>query len=106
MKSGEIAELARAERETWIVSVLARVGVRECRQQQRASMCAHVQPVGDERNRAEQQAADNFCNHHCAAEPNDRPSLALAFFVPFAEEHMAVRRHRAVCAVHGRPHFK
>ena len=46
----EVAELAGAEGEAWIVGVLARVGIGERRQQERAGMGAHVQAVGDERD--------------------------------------------------------
>ena len=51
----EIAELAGAEGEARIVGVAARVGVGERRQQQRAGVGAHVQAVGDQRDRAEHQ---------------------------------------------------
>jgi hypothetical protein len=107
-ESGEVAELARAKRETGIVSVLAGVGVGQRRQQQRASMRAHMQAICNERNRPEQQAADNFRDHHGPTEPDHRPRLALAFFMPLAEKHMAVteRRRAAVRVVHGSPHFK
>ena len=46
----KVAELAGAEREAWIVGVLAGVGIRERREQERARMRAHLQAIGDERD--------------------------------------------------------
>ena len=88
-EAGEIAELAGAEGEARIVRRAARIGIGERREQQRAGMRAHVQAVGDEGDRAEQQAADDLGDHHGAAEPDHRPGLAFALFVPLAEEHVA-----------------
>ena len=82
-----------------IVGVLAGIGVGERREQQRAGMRAHVQAVGDQRDRAEQQAADDLGDHHGAAEPDHRPGLALAFLVPLAEEHVAVKGRRGAAVV-------
>ena len=54
-EAGEIAELAGAEGEARIVDMTTRIGVGQCRKQQRAGMRAHVQPVGDQRDGAEQR---------------------------------------------------
>ena len=51
---GEVAELAGAEGEARVVRVAAGESVGERRQQQRAGVRAHVQAVGDQRDRAEQ----------------------------------------------------
>ena len=72
---------AGAEREVGIIGVLAGVGVSERRQKKRARVRAHVHTVGDKGDRAKHQAADNLRDHHDAAEPDDRPRPALAFFV-------------------------
>ncbi len=103
-ESGEVAELARAECEARVVRVAARERVGERGQQERAGMGAHVQSVGDQRDRAEQPAADDLDRHHRGAEPDDRPGPALARLVTLAEEHMAVegRIGRAFDVAHGR----
>jgi hypothetical protein len=41
-------------------------------------MGPHMKPIGKERHRTENQAANNFGQHHRATQPNYRPSLALA----------------------------
>ena len=46
-------------------------------------MRAHMQPIRHQRDRTEQQAADDFGDHHDAAEPDHRPGLALAPLVAF-----------------------
>ncbi len=89
-EAGEIAELAGAEGEARVGGMPARIGVGKCGKQQRAGMRAHMQPVGDERDRTEQEAADDLGHHHGRAEPDHRPGLALALAVLLAQEHMAV----------------
>ena len=64
-------------------------------------MRAHVQPVGDQGDRAEQSAADNLGDHHRGAEPDHGPRFALALFMPFAEEHVAVKSLRVVSLISG-----
>ncbi len=66
-EAGEVAELARAEGEARIVGVPARIAIGQGSKQQRTRMRAHMQAVGDERDRAEQQAADDLGDHHGAA---------------------------------------
>ena len=105
-EAGEVAELARSEGEIRIVRVLTGVSIGERREQERAGVRAHMQPVGDERDGAEQQAADDFRDHHGAAEPDDRPCLALAFFVSLAEKHMSVESRKGVALFHRGPHFR
>src|SRR5580704_5661163 len=53
-EAGEIAELAGAKREVWITGALAGISVSECREQERASMRAHMQTIGDQCDRAKQ----------------------------------------------------
>ena len=87
---GEVAELASPEREAGIVRVLAGVAVGQGRQQQGAGMGAHVHPVRDQCDGAEQQAAHDLQHHHGAAERDDPPGPALRLLVPVAEEDVAV----------------
>ena len=107
-EAGEIAELAGAEGETRVVRVAAREGVGERRQQQGPRVRAHVQAVGDERDRAEQPAADDLERHHCGAKPDHGPGSALALLVPFAEENVAVEGGGAggFRFAHGGPHLR
>src|SRR5580704_2990737 len=53
-EAGEIAELAGAKCEVRIAGALAGVSVSQCRQQECAGMRTHMQPIRDQRNRAEQ----------------------------------------------------
>ena len=100
----EIAELARAEGEARIVRVAASEGVGERGEQQRASVGAHMQPVGDQRDRTGEPAADDLGRHHRRAQPDDGPGSALARRVPLAQEHMTVegRKRRAFGFAHQR----
>ncbi len=90
--AGEIAELAGAEGEARILRMSSRVGVGECGQQQRAGMRAHVQPVGDQRDRAEHQPAADFRQHHDRAQQDHGPGPALVLAMHVAKEHVPVRR--------------
>jgi hypothetical protein len=104
----EIAEFAGPEREGRIVGVFAGVSIGERRQQQRPGVRAHVHSIGHQRDRAEQQAADDFRDHHDSAEPDHRPGLALARLVPFREKEVAMKSRRCAAAIvgHGVAHFK
>ena len=66
------------------------IAIGQGREQQRAGMRAHMHPVRHQRDGAEQQAADDLGEHHGPAEPDHRPGLALALFMTFAKEDMAV----------------
>ena len=105
--AGKIAKFAGPESEARVVRVAPREGVGERRQQQCAGMGAHVQAVGDERDRAEQPAADDFGRHHGGAKPDHRPGPAFALFVAFAKEDVAVERRLgasgAFALTHGGP---
>lgn len=98
----QVAELAGSEAEPLVIGVLAGIGVGQCREQQRAGMGTHVQPISDQRDRAEDEAADDLGDHHCTAQPDDDPGLALTLLMGSAEEDMrvAVRRRRVIG--HGR----
>jgi hypothetical protein len=61
--------------------VLARIGVREGRNQNCPGVRRHAQALGDKRQRPEHTAADNFNQHHRAAQGNHSPRLALVPFV-------------------------
>ena len=89
-ESGEVAQLAGAEGEARIGGVPPGVAVGQRREQQRAGMRAHVQAVGDQRDRAEQQAAGDLQRHHRAAQPDHRPGALLGVFMALAEEDVAV----------------
>jgi len=102
-KTGEIAELAGAEAEAVVVDVPARVAVGQRGEEKRAGMRRHMQSVGDERDRAEQQPADNLGDHHESAQRNHRPGAPLVARVAFAEKDVAVKvavlvRHSS-CAI-------
>jgi hypothetical protein len=49
-ETGEVAEFAGAKRKVRITRTLAGVSVSERREQECASMRAHVQAIGDQRN--------------------------------------------------------
>ncbi len=53
-------------------------------------MRRHVQPVGNERDRAEQEAADDLGNHHDGAERDHHPGAALVALMAFAEKDVRV----------------
>ena len=108
-ETGQIAQLAGAEGEAGIVRMPAGEAVGQRGQQQRAGMGAHVQPVGDQRDRAEQPAADDLGRHHGAAQPDHRPGPALALLVGLAEEDMAMERRLGGafgCAAFGLAHLR
>ena len=105
--SREVAELAGAEGETAVVGISARKRVSQGRQQQRPGMGRHVQSVGDKRERAEQRPADDFGEHHDAAQDDDRPGPAFRPLMVPAQKHVMVWRqleHR-FCIGHGCSHF-
>ena len=60
----QVAQLAGAEAEPGVLGVFAGVAVSQGRQQQRTGMGAHVQPVRDQGNRAESEAAHDLQQHH------------------------------------------
>jgi len=67
-EAGEIAQLSGSEGEAGVVGVATRIGIGQRGEQQGAGVGAHVQAVGDQRNRSEKQAADNLRDHHHATE--------------------------------------
>jgi hypothetical protein len=48
--------------------------------------------VGDKRDRPEGEAADDFQDHHRAAERDHRPGLAFAAAMFLPEKNMVVKR--------------
>ena len=104
-KAGKIAQLPGPKRETAVVRMPARETVGEGGQQQGARVRAHMQAVGNQGNRSEQQAAGDFGRHHRAAYRDDRPSLAFAAHVIRAQEDVAVPvgARRAAVGVHCNP---
>ncbi len=89
-KGGEIAELAGAERETIVAGVAPGIGIGERGDDQRPGMGRHVQPVGDQRHRAPQPAADDLGRHHRAAQPDDSPAAPLVALVMLAQKDVLV----------------
>jgi hypothetical protein len=89
-EAGEIAELAGAEAKTLVVGMPTRVAIGQRGQEQRTRMRRHVQPVGDECDRAEQQAANDLRHHHGRAKRNHNPGAALVALVALAQEDVAV----------------
>ena len=85
----------KSERRTWAVIWLCA-----------AMMLLEI--VGDQGDRAEQPAPDDLEQHHGGAEPDDGPGSALAFFVPLAEEDVAMERWDggAFGFGHGGPHLR
>lgn len=91
-KAGQIAELAGAEHEARIARVPARVRVRERGDQHRARVRRHVEPVRDERERAEQRPADDLRHHHRRTQRDHHPRPALVSLVRCAEKDVVVSR--------------
>src|SRR5215813_353963 len=89
-ESRKVAELAGPEAETCIFGMPARVAVGDGGEPERSRVREHVQAIGNERDRAEQQFADDLGHHHDAAERDDAPGPALVAHMARAEEDMAV----------------
>ena len=87
---GQVAQFSGAKSEPLVHRVLSGITVGERRKQQRAGVCAHVQPIGDERNGAKQQAADDLGDHHQSAQNNDCPGPTLTALVIGTEKDVAV----------------
>ena len=90
LKPAKSPEFAGPEYEPGISGVPPRVSVSERRYQHGACVRRHMQPVGHQRQRAEQTAADDLNHHHHAAQGDDTPGLALVLFVPGAEEDVTM----------------
>ena len=100
-KPREIAEFASAEGEARVVRTAPGEAVGERRQQEGARVGAHVQSVGDERDRAEEPASDDLGRHHRRAQGDHAPSLAFVLRVLLAEEHVAMRGESDGIFAHG-----
>ena len=59
-------------------------------------MRGHMQPVRDQRNRAEQKPAGDLGDHHEGAKYDYRPGAALVALVALAEKDVAVKISGAV----------
>ena len=103
-EAGEITQLSGSESEAGVVGVAARIGIGQRGEQQGAGVCAHVQAIGDQRNRSEKQPADDLRDHHGAAEPDHRPGLAFAGLVLLAQKDVTVKPRNTVVATHIRRH--
>jgi hypothetical protein len=70
--------------------MFARVGVREGRNQHGPGVRRHMQAVGDKRKRPEHTAADDFDQHHRAAQRDDRPRFTLVLFMTGTQKDVVV----------------
>ena len=104
----QIAELARAESETTVIGITAGKRVGQSSQKQGAGMRRHMQSIGDQGERAEHGAADDFDNHHGAAKDDNRPGPAFGALMIGAQKDMIVRRElkQGTGFRHEMPHFK
>jgi hypothetical protein len=89
-KTGEIAELSRAEHEAGIIRVPPRIGVSHGRDQERQGVGCHMKAVGDHGQRPKQGATGDFRDHHESRERNRGPSPALVRRMAGAKKNMAV----------------
>src|SRR6202047_5062069 len=89
-KSGEIAELSRAEHEAGIIRVPPRIGISHGRDQERQGVGSHMKAMGDHGERPKQGAAGDFRDHHESRERNRGPSPALVRSMAGAKKNMAV----------------
>ena len=89
-EAGQISQLAGAEAETIVFGVTARVAVGQRCEQKRARVRRHMQTVGDERDRAKDQAADDLGDHHEGTERDHHPGAALVLLVTLAEKNVRV----------------
>jgi len=86
----QIAELARAEGEPRIAHMPLGIAIRQRRQQQRAGMGGHVQPIGHQRDRAEQPAATDLGHHHRHAQGDHRPGSPLGMLMAGRKKDVVV----------------
>src|SRR6516225_10285662 len=89
-EAGQVAELASAEAKAIVVDVATREAISQRREQKGTGMRRHVQPVSDQRDRAEQKPADNLGNHHESAQCDYRPGAALVALVALAEKDVTM----------------
>lgn len=97
-ESGQVTKLPRAKGEPWIPCMASRITIRERRKEQRPSVGTHVQPVRDQRDGPEQQAAGDLRDHHEATQPDHRPRFALAALMVGRQKDVTVIELR-----HGAP---
>src|ERR1700686_5502174 len=89
-ETSQIAKLSGAKAETSVIGMLACVAIRQRRKQQCTCMRAHVQTVGHQRDRSEQEPADDLGHHHHAAQYDDCPSAAFTALVVGSQKDMAM----------------
>ncbi len=76
-KAAELAELAGAERKPRVGGMAAGEQISKPGDRQRRDMGRHVPAVGDERDRAEQRAADDLGHHHDRRQRDHAPGAPL-----------------------------
>ena len=86
----QFAELAGAERKARIADVAAGEQIREPGDGQRQHVGGHMPAVGDERDRAEHSAADDFQDHHRGGQRHHAPGTPFALVVAGAEKGVLV----------------
>ena len=105
-EAGKVAQFAGAEAEPAVMGVFAGEAIGERRQQQGAGMGAHMQPVRDKGDGAEQQAAGGFGQHHAAAQGDDPPGAAFGLLVASRQENVRVRGRDRQVGHGGGFHFR
>jgi hypothetical protein len=85
-EGGKVAELPGAKGEARIMFVMARVLIGESGNGKRRSVRRHMPAIGEERHRAEHDAADDFGDHHGCGQPYDQPGAPFVAGMTGAEE--------------------
>jgi len=86
----QVAELAGPEGQAPVCRIAPRVGVGQRRDEKRAGMRRHMQPISHQRHRAKPQAASNLGHHHRGADRDDGPRFPFVSRVRRAEKNMRV----------------
>ena len=87
----KLAEFAGTERKARILCMTAREQIGQTRESQRGDMGSHVPAIGDQRDRAEQRATDDFGDHHGGRKRNHAPGAPFMMTMTLAKEGVIVR---------------
>ena len=83
-KGREFPQFAGSKRKPLVRQVRAGKTVSDCRNREGGDVRGHVEPVGHQRHRAKQQAADDLGDHHRGSERDNCPGPALVLVVLLA----------------------